>query len=36
VSVRLEQAVCGVGVIAAPSRMNVGAGEFARIICRMR
>jgi hypothetical protein len=36
VSVHLEQVVCGVGVIAAPARMDIGDGEFARVICRMR
>jgi hypothetical protein len=36
VSVRLEQTVCGVGIIAAPARMDMGDGEFMRIICKMR
>jgi hypothetical protein len=36
VSVRLDQLVCGVGVLAVPARMDMGEKEFLRVICRMR
>lgn len=36
VSIRLEQITCGVGALAAPTRMDLGDKEFVRVICRMR
>lgn len=36
VSIRLDQINCGVGALAAPTRMDLGDKEFVRVICRMR
>jgi hypothetical protein len=36
VYVRLEQITCGVGALAALTRMDLGDKEFVRVICRMR
>lgn len=36
VSIRLDQISCGVGALAAPTRMDLGDKEFVRVICRMR
>jgi hypothetical protein len=36
VSTRIDQVVCGAGVIAAAARTDLSQGEFVRIRCVMR
>lgn len=36
ISTRIEQLICGVGVIAAPAKMALASDEFARIRCIMK